>query len=99
MIHPDLAPRRRSRRIVWLLLAVVILAGAWTAFWFYAAATAETKIAEWRAQESKAGRIHSCGSQGIAGHPFRIELRCADAGRELRTREPACTPRLTPAAA
>ena len=32
------------------ILAVVILAGAWTAFWFYAAATAETKIAEWRAR-------------------------------------------------
>ena len=80
MIHPDLAPRRRSRRIVWLILAVVILAGAWTAFWFYAAA--------------KAGRIHSCGSQSIGGYPFRIELRCADAGLELRSAQPALTIRL-----
>src|SRR5438477_12577168 len=90
MIHPDLAPRR-SWRIVWPLLAVVILAGIWTAFWFYAATTAETKVAAWREHESKAGRIHSCGTQTIGGFPFRIELRCAEAGLELRTAQPALT--------
>src|SRR5437660_7481542 len=87
MAQPDPA-RHRSRRIVWPLLALTVLAGAWTAFWFHAAALAEAEIAAWRAREAEAGRIHACGTQEIAGYPFRLELRCTDPAFELRSMQP-----------
>jgi len=64
------------------------VAALWSAFWFYAANAATAGIAEWRAQEARLGRIHSCGSQTIGGFPFRIEVRCTDAGAELRNVDP-----------
>jgi hypothetical protein len=77
------APRRR-----WLLFLpfalVVLLAAAWTAVWFYAAARAETEIAVWRARERQAGRAQDCASQSIGGYPFRIEVRCGGASFELK---------------
>jgi hypothetical protein len=79
---------RRSRWVFAPLAVVIILAGLWSAFWFYASNAASAAIAEWRAQEQRRGRIHTCGSQTIAGFPFRIEVRCADAGAELRNTDP-----------
>ena len=77
------APRRR-----WLLFLpfalVVLLAAAWTAVWFYAAARAETEIAVWRARERQAGRAQDCAAQSIGGYPFRIEVRCGGASFELK---------------
>jgi hypothetical protein len=88
MIHPDLAPSR-SRWVVLPFLAVVVLAGLWTAFWFYASSSAETMLTRWREQESRFGRTYTCGSQTTGGYPFRIELRCGDAAAELRAFQPA----------
>src|SRR5262249_23040780 len=34
------------------------------------------------------GRIYTCEKQTIGGFPFRIELRCADPGVELRRDDP-----------
>jgi hypothetical protein len=87
MIHPDLAPSR-FRWVALPLVAVVILAGLWTAFWFYAASTAETTLTRWREQESKLGRVYTCGSQTTGGYPFRIEVRCTDAAVEMRAFQP-----------
>lgn len=67
---------------------VVVLAVLWSALWFYAANVATAAIAEWRAQEARLGRTHSCGEQTIGGFPFRIEVRCTDAGLALRNAEP-----------
>src|SRR5438477_11950205 len=80
----EFAPRRRRWPIFVPTAVVIVLAAAWTAFWFYAASLAETAIAGWRAREAHAGRIHECGMQAIRGYPFRIELRCAEPSAELR---------------
>ena len=75
-------PRRR-----WMLFApfavVVVLAAAWSALWFYAAARAEADLAAWREKERQAGRTQHCASQSIGGYPFRIEVRCDGAGLQL----------------
>jgi hypothetical protein len=88
MIHPDLAPSR-SRWVVVPFLVVVVLAGLWTGFWFYAASTADGTLTRWREQESRFGRTYTCGSQTTGGYPFRIEVRCADAAAEMRAFQPA----------
>jgi hypothetical protein len=83
---PDMtpAPRRRSR---WPIFAgpvlVLILAIAWSAFWFYAASQVWVQADAWRAQEAKAGRVYDCGSRSVAGYPFRLEVRCEDASVTL----------------
>lgn len=76
---------RRRRWPVFLPLALVVALGlAWSGFWYFAAAQAETTLTAWREREAKAGRIHSCASQSIGGYPFRIEVRCTDPATELR---------------
>jgi hypothetical protein len=85
MSHPALPTARRRR---WPLLLpfilVALLAVAWTALWFYAAARAQEEIAAWRERERLAGRLQDCASQTISGYPFRIEVRCGAAGLELK---------------
>jgi hypothetical protein len=76
----DTVAARPPRRwpIVLPLALVVVLAAAWSGFWYYAAGRAETELAAWRAREAAAGRDLSCGAQSFAGFPFRFELRCAE---------------------
>jgi hypothetical protein len=62
---------------------VVLLAALWTGGWFYIAAQAAEEIAAWRAREAGAGRVHGCGTQSIAGFPFRIEVRCSEPSAQL----------------
>ena len=69
--------RRRNRRYLTMVLAVAVLIGGWSAFWFYAANEAQKAIAGWRAREAKAGRVYTCGEQTLRGFPFRIEVDCA----------------------
>jgi len=82
-----LAPQR-SRRWLYLSLGIVIAAAGWSAFWFYAADRANQAIAGWLEREARLGRHYSCGSQSLAGFPFRIEVRCAGAGVELHNMQP-----------
>ena len=89
MHHPALAPRRRSWRMAGMLGIVVVLAGAWSAFWYFAASVAERTIGDWLEREARLGRIYTCGSQTVGGYPFRIEVRCSDASAELRNLQPA----------
>jgi hypothetical protein len=83
---PDMtpAPRRRSRwRIFAAPVLVLILAIAWSAFWFYASSQVWVQADAWRAQEAKAGRVYDCGKRSVAGYPFRLEIRCEDASVTL----------------
>src|SRR6478672_8172034 len=81
-------PAAARRRRLWPLFIpfglVVLLAVAWSGFWFYAAGRAATEIAAWRASERQAGRLQDCASQSIGGYPFRIEVRCGGASFELK---------------
>ena len=91
---PGLARRRRPWLIAAPLALVVILALAWTGFWFYAASRASATIAGWRAREAEAGRVHSCGQQTIGGYPFRIEVHCSDPAATFQTLAPPLMLRL-----
>ena len=85
MHYPPSAPRRRRLWPVFVPFALVgALAIVWIGLWFYAASAAETALAGWRARETRAGRIHTCGTQTIGGFPFRIELRCGQPSVEMR---------------
>ena len=77
--------RRRNRRYLLLVLAVAVLIGGWSAFWFYAADQAQKAIAGWRAREALAGRVYSCGEQSLRGFPFRIEVDCAPASAAFKS--------------
>jgi hypothetical protein len=84
----DLAPPRFH----WVMLpSLVLLAlvALWTGFWFYAASVAQQTLDRWREQESRLGRVYTCGSQTSGGYPFRIEVRCADVTLEMRGATPA----------
>jgi hypothetical protein len=80
--------RRTRRRYVAMLFFVVALAVAWSLFWKYAADRAADLITDWRAHEAAAGRVYNCGSQTIAGYPFRIEVTCAPVSAEFRNFAP-----------
>jgi hypothetical protein len=86
--HADITPHRRPWLIAMPLVVVVALAAAWSGVWYYAAGEAEARINDWQAQQAKAGRVFSCGSQKVGGFPFRIEARCVNASVELKDTQP-----------
>ena len=81
-------PRRR----VWTIaIAVVILAVAglgWSWLWYYAASVTDRTVAGWVQREAAAGRIYTCGQQGISGFPFGIKVHCEGVAAELPRLEP-----------
>lgn len=80
--------RRRSLLIALPVAGLVVLAGAWSAFWYHAVQTAEQTITAWIEREARAGRVYRCGTRTIGGYPFRIEVRCTDPVAELRFSNP-----------
>jgi hypothetical protein len=84
MSATDPAPRRYARwRIFVAPVLLLIVAVAWSAFWFYAASKVDVVTDAWRAQEAKSGRVYDCGGRSVAGFPFRLEVRCDDASVSL----------------
>ncbi|MBB1090628.1 DUF2125 domain-containing protein [Rhodopseudomonas palustris] len=75
------------RRRLWplLLMPTLLLVAAigWTGFWFFSAAQVDRIVDAWRAREAAAGRVFDCGDRSVAGYPFRLEVRCANARVEL----------------
>ena len=84
MPHSAPTPAVRRRLLFVPFAVVVVLAAAWTGFWFYAAARAEADLAAWRESAGQAGRAQDCASQSIGGYPFRIEVRCGGASLQLK---------------
>jgi hypothetical protein len=80
--------RRRRLLVASPLIFVLILAAAWSGFWFYAVGHAEGMLAAWRARESQAGRSYACGQQTMGGFPFRFELACRDASADFVSNDP-----------
>jgi hypothetical protein len=68
--------------------AIVVMAGGWSALWYYAANVADRTLAGWVAREARGGRIYTCGSEGISGFPFRIQTHCTEAAATLNTLQP-----------
>ncbi|MBR0828824.1 DUF2125 domain-containing protein [Bradyrhizobium manausense] len=73
-------------------ILLLLLAAAWSGFWFYAASRAETAADAWRAQEAKSGRIYDCAKRSIAGFPFRFEVQCSGASVALVSQTASKTP-------
>jgi hypothetical protein len=93
---PDITPAPRRRplwRLFFMPVLLVVVAAAWSAFWFFAASQVEVKADAWRAQEAKSGRVYDCANRSVAGFPFRLEIRCSGASVALRsqTAEAAAT--------
>jgi len=83
----DLGRPRRRWRLALPLAIVVVLAVGWTGLWNYAARRADAELAAWRDREAAAGRIFGCGTQRIAGFPFRIEIECTDPALDLQANQ------------
>jgi hypothetical protein len=83
----DLGRPRRRWRLALPLAIVVVLAVGWTGLWNYAARRADAELAAWRSREAAAGRVFSCGTQRIAGFPFRIEIKCTDPAVDLQANQ------------
>ncbi len=75
---------KTARWIVGPLLAVLALAAAWSAFWYFAAQKTEAVVAAWIAREAQFGRTYDCASRTVGGYPFRIEVRCAAPSATVR---------------
>jgi len=73
-------------------IILLVLAVAWSCFWFYAASQAEVAADAWRAQEAKSGRIYDCAKRSIAGFPFRFEVQCSGASVALVSQNASKTP-------
>ncbi len=87
MIHSRSAARRSWQVILPFALFVALAAG-WTALWFHASSVAQASIAAWRTREAQLGRLYSCASENLGGYPFRIEVRCTEAGAQMRSADP-----------
>ncbi|MDQ0317093.1 DUF2125 domain-containing protein [Amorphus orientalis] len=70
---------RFGRRIAILAAVVVVVAVAWSVFWFVAAAYAERMFLTVLDDASQQGVVLDCTDRTISGYPFRIELRCGEA--------------------
>src|SRR5262249_46814805 len=70
------------------LFVVLALIAGWSVFWKFAADKAQEAIEGWRAREAKSGRLYTCGSQSVAGYPFRIEVGCGGASALFRSNPP-----------
>jgi hypothetical protein len=71
------APKRRSRRGLYIAPVLLLIAAiAWSAFWFFAASQVDVQADAWRAHEAKSGRIYDCAKRSVAGFPFRLEISC-----------------------
>jgi len=87
MMHSRAVPHR-SWHVALPLALFVALAAGWTALWFHASSVAQASIAAWRMREAQLGRVYSCGSENLGGYPFRIEVRCTQAGAQMRSSDP-----------
>ena len=72
----SIVPRRRLWPVFVMPVLVLVLAAAWSGFWFYAASHVDEKFDEWRTREAKSGRVYECANRSVAGFPFRMEVNC-----------------------
>jgi hypothetical protein len=85
------AAPRSGRRRMWTIVAaaaVIVLGAGWCGLWYYAASVADRTLAGWVAREAQAGRTYRCGSQGISGFPFRIQVQCEEAAATINSTRP-----------
>ena len=68
----------RSSRRVFLPTAILgVIIVAWSGFWWYASTRVQGEWDNFVARQAELGRQITCGDQGLAGYPFRLEMNCA----------------------
>lgn len=77
--------RRRLWPVFIMPVLVVVLAAAWTGFWFFAASQVDENVDAWRAREAAAGRVYDCDNRSVSGFPFRLEVRCSGVSVALQS--------------
>jgi hypothetical protein len=79
-IDPAILPlkRRSNLRVILPALVVVVLALAWSGFWYVAAGRAEAGVNGFLADEAAKGRTLTCKERSFGGFPFRLEMRCSE---------------------
>jgi hypothetical protein len=86
---------QQGRSRPWLIalpaIGLVLVAAAWSGFWYFSAGKAQASLDEWRVREANAGRVYRCGEESFGGFPFRIEMHCRnpqveDRGTQLTLR-------------
>lgn len=81
-------PRRTIWRFILPVAVLVGLAAVWCGLWYYAAGVANRTLAGWIASEAAAGRDYTCGSEGVGGFPFSIQVRCSQAAATFKSAQP-----------
>lgn len=66
-------------RFVWLGLVVLVVAGLWTAGWFYAANEVRNAVTALAPGNGETMPKLTCTSLDVTGFPFRFDLTCAEA--------------------
>jgi hypothetical protein len=85
---PAPPPRRTAWRFIVAVAVLVGLAAVWCGLWYYAAGVANRTLAGWIASEAAAGRDYTCGSEGVGGFPFSIQVRCVQAAATFKSAAP-----------
>lgn len=68
---------RPPRFVVLIVLAVVLVALAWSGVWYAGTQKADELVTAWLASEASKGRTYDCGERGFGGYPFRVEVTCS----------------------
>ena len=71
------APRTRRRPWLWVLVALIVLIGLYTAGWYYAASVLKANVLRTLGKQDAAGITGECVDMGLGGFPFGIGLSCA----------------------
>jgi hypothetical protein len=69
------APKKRSRRGLFLPFILLLLAiGGWSAWWHLASSRIDQAVDEWIAEQDAKGAAFTYASRHMGGYPFRFEL-------------------------
>ncbi len=74
---PGKRPSRWGLYLPFIALALVV--GGWSAYWFIARGVVTAGIDRWIAEEQARGVSVACIDRAVGGYPFRLEIRCARA--------------------
>lgn len=66
------------RKFAALFIAIILVAGAWTAGWFWAAAELRNQVDLLAQNDGETSPRITCGTLNISGFPFRLDVECVD---------------------
>ena len=67
------------KRFVWLFLIVLVVAGLWSAGWFFAADQVQQQLAQLGNNDGTIEPRLTCAKSGVTGFPFRLDIDCEEA--------------------